>query len=120
MNARLAIALLLHTTLTGCPKAQVDDEYPASAPPVQAIDSAAARANNAFALALYAQLGDEPEDFVEVDESGSDAAAATAVVSKARSMIKHNSFVADQPFLFLIRERQSGAILFFGRVNEPS
>lgn len=60
--------------------------------------------------------------FVEVNEEGTEAAAATAVVMKARSM--HPSppveFRADHPFLFLIQEEETGAILFMGRVEDPS
>ncbi len=54
---------------------------------------------------------------VEVNEEGTEAAAATAVVARATSMPPQ--FVADHPFLFLIRENTSGAILFIGRVADP-
>lgn len=54
--------------------------------------------------------------FVEVNEEGTEAAAATGVI-KARSLSP--AFVADHPFLFLIRDRSSGSILFIGRVMEP-
>jgi serine protease inhibitor len=62
--------------------------------------------------------------FVEVNEEGAEAAAATAVI-----MVKKDSapasfpfnpvFRADRPFLFLIREMESGAVLFLGRVTQP-
>ncbi len=54
--------------------------------------------------------------FIEVNEQGSEAAAATAVTMK-RSM--PNIFFADHPFLFLIRDNVSGSILFLGRVVDP-
>jgi serpin B len=58
--------------------------------------------------------------FVEVNEEGTEAAAATAVVGKAMAMPgRMPEFKADHPFLFLIRDNGSGAILFFGRVAEP-
>jgi serpin B len=59
--------------------------------------------------------------FVAVDEAGTEAAAATVVM-----MIKGGpppgepvEFVADHPFLFLIRHRKTGTILFLGRVTNP-
>ena len=59
--------------------------------------------------------------FVEVNEEGTEAAAATAVVMKARAMrlAAPPEFRADHPFLFLIREEATGAILFLGRVANP-
>jgi serpin B len=55
---------------------------------------------------------------VEVDEEGTTAAAATAVVMEARS--SSTAFRLDRAFLFLIRDMQTGAILFLGRVDNPS
>lgn len=58
--------------------------------------------------------------FVKVDEEGTEAAAATAVVMRATAMpVEPPSFRADHPFLFLIRDNATGAILFMGRVAEP-
>jgi serine protease inhibitor len=58
--------------------------------------------------------------FVEVNEEGTEAAAATAVVMKARSLpLPPPTFRADHPFLFLIRENETGSILFLGRVTDP-
>jgi serpin B len=56
--------------------------------------------------------------FVDVNEEGTEAAAATAVVGGTRGG-PPPSFVADHPFLFLIRDNQSGSILFIGRVVNP-
>ncbi len=59
--------------------------------------------------------------FVAVDETGTEAAAATAVAIAARSLGPPMPvFRADHPFLFLIRENATGAILFMGRVTDPS
>jgi len=59
--------------------------------------------------------------FVEVNEEGTEAAAATAVVFGLKSMaVMEPEFKADHPFIFLIRDNRSGAILFIGRVNDPS
>lgn len=58
--------------------------------------------------------------FIEVNEEGSEAAAATAVVMSLRSMPQPPvPFKADHPFIFVIRERESGAILFLGQVLNP-
>jgi len=57
--------------------------------------------------------------FVDVNEEGTEAAAATAVVIEAKSMRITPVFRADRPFLLLIRHNRSGAILFMGRLTEP-
>jgi serpin B len=59
--------------------------------------------------------------FVEVSEEGTEAAAASAVAAKVRSIDVSPSsvFRADHPFLFLIRDKRSGKILFLGRLCEP-
>jgi serpin B len=58
--------------------------------------------------------------FVDVNEEGTEAAAATAVLM-ARSIPPPTPvFRADHPFLFLIRENSSGSILFLGRVVDPT
>lgn len=54
---------------------------------------------------------------IEVDERGTRAAAATAVGVGVTSF---NAFVADRPFVFVIRERLSGAVLFAGLVGDPT
>jgi serpin B len=59
--------------------------------------------------------------FVRVDEKGTEAAAATAVVMpRAGGMpSKPAEFIADHPFLFLIRDAASGLVVFMGRVADP-
>lgn len=58
---------------------------------------------------------------VEVNEQGTEAAAATAVVIARKSApIATPIFRADHPFLFLIREKQTGNILFLGRMMNPT
>ena len=56
--------------------------------------------------------------FVSVDEAGTEAAAATAVVMETESLPP--SVTIDRPFVFLIRDIETGAILFVGRVVNPS
>lgn len=59
--------------------------------------------------------------FIGVDEKGTEAAAATAVVMREISIPNEDyEFTADRPFLFLIRDRVTGAILFFGRLLNPA
>jgi len=57
--------------------------------------------------------------FVEVNEEGTEAAAATGVVVSRLAAAMPLIFRAEHPFLFLIREHSSGAILFMGRVSDP-
>ena len=59
--------------------------------------------------------------FVEVNEEGTEAAAATGVGMNMMSMpLPKPIFKADHPFLFLIRHNDSGAILFLGRLVRPT
>lgn len=58
--------------------------------------------------------------FVGVDEDGTEAAAATAVVMDNGSVpMDPKVFTADRPFLFFIRDNGTGAVLFIGKVSEP-
>jgi serpin B len=54
---------------------------------------------------------------VDVNEEGTEAAAATSVESGVTSAPV--PVLVDRPFVFMIRERFSGAILFMGRVMNP-
>jgi serpin B len=61
--------------------------------------------------------------FVEVNEEGTEAAAATAVIMRLTAIREEPPipvFRADHPFLFLIQDNESGNILFIGRVMDPS
>jgi len=59
--------------------------------------------------------------FVEVDEEGTEAAAATAVVMARGGGAPSDpvTFTADHPFLFFIHHRESRAVLFMGRLADP-
>ncbi|MHC4538555.1 MAG: serpin family protein [Planctomycetota bacterium] len=59
--------------------------------------------------------------YVDVNEEGTEAAAATGVTMKLTSIGPSRTpvFRADHPFLFLIRDNYSGSILFIGRVINP-
>lgn len=61
--------------------------------------------------------------FVDVDEEGTEAAAATAIVMRASIAQPDNEPLLmefNHPFLFFIRDRQSGLILFVGKVTNPA
>lgn len=60
------------------------------------------------------------EAWVKVDEEGTEAAAATAVIGEDTSAPEPATFHADRPFLFLIRDRVTGTLLFVGKVTDPS
>ena len=64
--------------------------------------------------------------FISVDENGTEAAGATAVIMVGTMVSPgHNPpptpvFRADHPFIFLIQDQETGAILFMGRVADPT
>jgi len=58
--------------------------------------------------------------FVGVDEAGTEAAAATAVIMRATAMpVTPQEVTIDRPFIFLIRDIQTGSVIFVGRVVNP-
>ncbi|KAL6012570.1 hypothetical protein ACLOJK_003059 [Asimina triloba] len=57
---------------------------------------------------------------VEVNEGGTEAAAAAGAVFIPQQYVPPGEFVADHPFMFMIREDGSGSILFMGTVIDPS
>jgi len=58
--------------------------------------------------------------FIAVDEKGTEAAAATAVIMEVASAIMSDvNLTIDRPFIFIIRGKPSGQILFIGRVLNP-
>jgi serpin B len=61
--------------------------------------------------------------FLNVDEKGTEAAAATAVVMKMTAIRMPNEpkiFNADHPFVFIIKDNTTGSILFMGKIMNPS
>ena len=58
--------------------------------------------------------------YVKVDEEGTEAAAATAVGVDVTSVSPRKEFRADNPFVFIIQEKETGNILFMGRVVDPT
>jgi serpin B len=57
---------------------------------------------------------------IAVDEKGTEAAAATAVVGETTGAILAENLTVDRPFLFAIRDDATGTLLFLGRVVDPS
>jgi len=59
--------------------------------------------------------------FVEVNESGTEAAAASGVLIGRTAYVPEKKYIfrADHPFIFLIQEKTTGAILFLGRLADP-
>ncbi len=59
--------------------------------------------------------------YVSVDEAGTEAAAATAViVAEMAAPMEPVEMVVDHPFVFMIRDIETRAILFVGRVVDPT
>lgn len=59
------------------------------------------------------------KSFMQVDEEGSEAAAVTATGITVTSMPSLYNFIADRPFLFVIREKEYGTILFTALIGHP-
>ncbi len=60
------------------------------------------------------------KSYLMVDEQGTEAAAATGITIGVTSMpAPPTMFMADHPFLFLIRQKDTGAIIFMGRFEQP-
>lgn len=59
--------------------------------------------------------------YIDVNEEGTEAAAATAVVVSMTAISPDSIpvFRADHPFIFLIQDKETGAVLFLGRVSDP-
>ncbi len=58
--------------------------------------------------------------YVKVDEKGTEAAAATGFAGGDDDDADYPLFIADHPFVYVIRDKLTGAVLFMGRVENPS
>jgi len=56
--------------------------------------------------------------YVDVNEEGTEAAAASAVVMM-KAVLRSREFIADRAFLFIVRDKRTGSILFMGRLTDP-
>jgi serpin B len=76
---------------------------------------------------IYANCENDPiwiddvvhQAFIKVDEAGTEAAAATAVMMVRESALATKLFRADRPFIYFIYDKNSGVILFLGRMVDP-
>ncbi|XP_004674990.1 PREDICTED: serpin I2 [Condylura cristata] len=57
--------------------------------------------------------------FLEINEDGSEAAASTGMNIPAIMSLPRNQFIANHPFLFIIKNKSTESILFMGRVTNP-
>ena len=57
--------------------------------------------------------------WINVDETGTEAAAVTAIGIIATAT-RNNLMLVDHPFLYVIQEKSSGVLLFIGIVNDPA
>lgn len=69
--------------------------------------------SNGFVISAVLHKG-----FIEVNEEGTEAAAATAVITKESAA--RSGFDGTRPFIYLIRDNKSGSILFMGRMMDPT
>jgi serpin B len=58
--------------------------------------------------------------FIALDEEGTEAAAATAIIIGLESAPQPATFTADRPFLFWIEHGSTGEMLFLGQITDPS
>ena len=58
--------------------------------------------------------------YIEVNEEGTEAAAATSVIMQLTAIIETVSFNADHPFVFLIQHKETGNVLFMGKIVDPT
>ncbi|XP_030072646.1 neuroserpin [Microcaecilia unicolor] len=57
--------------------------------------------------------------FLEVNEEGSEAAASSGMVAISRMAVLYPQVIADHPFIFVIRNRKTGFLLFMGKLMQP-
>lgn len=59
------------------------------------------------------------KSYIKVDERGTEAAAVTGIVFETTSVGSENIFAADRPFVFAIKEKDTNALLFIGKLTDP-
>jgi len=58
--------------------------------------------------------------YVRMDENGTEAAAATGVISGVNAIEEPPSVLVNRPYFFVLRDIPTGAVLFVGRVMDPT
>jgi len=97
---------------------QLNDELAAMGMPSAFTDAADfSGINSVYQLYISKVLH---KSFVEVNEEGTEAAAVTSVEVSLTSIGNEIYFTADHPFVFGIREKSTGTIMFLGIVEDPS
>jgi serpin B len=59
------------------------------------------------------------KSFIRADEEGTEAAAVTGITIELTSVQPDAVFDINRPFVFAIREKDTNALLFLGKVNNP-
>ena len=73
-----------------------------------------------FSNLLIFKYSARHKSYIEVNEEGSEAAAATALFGfRSARPLFHKEFIANHPFLFFIYDDQTDIILFFGVMQDP-
>ncbi len=93
------------------------DAFNGSAADFSGMDGTSCRAGDAECLLITDVVH---QAFVSVDEAGTEAAAATAVIVGTKSVDPEApiTVTVDRPFIFSVRDRETNALLFLGRVSE--
>jgi serine protease inhibitor len=97
---------------------QLNDELSALGMPTAFTDSADFSGINPVEQLLISRV--MHKSYIEVNEEGTEAAAVTSVEVGVTSIGNELWFIADHPFIFAIRERSTGTIMFLGRLSDPS
>ena len=102
---------------------------PAPTPPLDSTPFPTLRAEQPSRRAYGAGPGDLQisqvlhKTFLEIDEKGTEAAAATAIMMERTAIMMPEKdpveFRADHPFLIALRHKETGAVIFMGRVEAP-
>jgi serpin B len=122
--AEIRDGLRTHQLTLAMAKFSFRSEVPCK-PPLQSLGMVEAFGGNADLSGMNGSGGLFIQDvvhqaFVSVDENGTEAAAATAVIVGETSAPPPATLTIDRPFIFAIIDRPTGTTLFIGRVLDPS
>jgi serpin B len=112
-----------HEVIVYLPKFKITQQFELSST-LEGLGMKTAFDGNSKSLVISAAIH---KAYIDLDENGTEAAAATAVVMEMATAMPQRTpppppiyFTADHPFLFLIEDNTTGAILFMGRVTDPT